>query len=247
MTPRQLGIALRTYLLPLPGAMAFKLSVVGVALVYLVALLIRVIGREPAGTDGELSFELARALLMPGVPIFALLVSELPLREGIRHRTLLYPLLGTASRDAISLTRSAATSVIFGLSFAFLVAGVAWIGGLPPAELGAPFLAAALGGMTYTAVFGLLQLLVPRGLAAGLLWYFLFDEPIAKIPFELCRLSVAYHVRVLGRDHEFFGIPVSDVPAEHPVMSALVLVAITALAIAATVLLFRRRDLEELC
>jgi hypothetical protein len=247
MTANQLGIALRTYLLPLPWMRSFRLSVGGVAFIYLVAMVIRVIGRSRAGEEGELSFELAKALLMPGVPIFALLISELPLREGIRHRTLLYPLLGPASRDAIALARSAATAVLFGAVFAVLVGGVDLIGGMAVDELGAPLLAAFLGGMTYTAVFGFLQLLVSRGLAAGLLWYFLFDEPIAKIPFELCRLSVAYHVRVLGHDHEFFGIPVSDFPAEQPVVSALVLVVITALALAATVALFRRRNLEELC
>jgi len=93
MTPRELGIALRSYLLPLPRTTAFRLSLLGVAIVYLLALLIRMMGHAPS-VDGELSFEMGNALLMPGVPIFALLVSELPLREGIRHRTILYPLLG---------------------------------------------------------------------------------------------------------------------------------------------------------
>ncbi|HEX7878888.1 MAG TPA: hypothetical protein VF720_05730 [Candidatus Eisenbacteria bacterium] len=247
MTATQLGIALRTYLLPLPWTRAFRFSVLGVAVVYLVAMLIRMIGRQHSGEEGELSFEMARALLMPGVPVFALLVSELPLREGLRHRTLLYPLLGPASRDAIALARAGATAVLFGLVFAVVVAGVAFIGGVPADRLGSPLLATFLGGMAYVSIFGFLQLLVPRGLAAGMLWYFLLDEPIAKIPFELCRLSVAYHVRVLGHDHEFFGIPVSNFPAEQPTVSVLFLLGVTIVALLATVALFRRRNLEELC
>ena len=233
--------------LPLPRTTAFRLSLLGVAIVYLIAFLIRTIGRAPAGTEGELSFEMGKALLMPGVPIFALLVSELPLREGIRHRTILYPLLGPASRDSLALVRSAVTALLFGLAFGIMVVGVGWIGGQSLTSLGAPFLAATLGGVAFTAVFGFIQLLLARGLAAGLLWYFLFDESIAKIPFELCRLSVSYHVRVLAGMQEFFEIPVANVPAEHRLVSVLVLVVITVIALLATMLIFRRRDLTELC
>jgi hypothetical protein len=128
-----------------------------------------------------------------------------------------------------------------------VVVGAEWIGGQPLSSLGGEFAAALLGGLAYTAVFGLFQALLSRGLAAGLLWYILIDESIAKIPFELCRLSVSYHVRVLGGVHEFFGLPVSDFPAEQPLVSALLLVGMTLLAVAGTVLLFRRRDLGELC
>lgn len=246
MTPRELGIALRSYLLPLPRTTAFRLSLLGVAIVYLLALLIRMMGHAPS-IDGELSFEMGKALLMPGVPIFALLVSELPLREGIRHRTILYPLLGPASRDSLALVRSVATAVLFGLTFGVMVVGVEWIGGRSVSDLGAPFLAATLGGVAFTAVFGFIQLLLTRGLAAGLLWYLLFDESISKIPFELCRLSVSYHVRVLAGMQEFFELPVADVPAEHRLASVLVLVVITVLALLATMILFRKRDLAELC
>lgn len=246
MTPRTLAIALRSYLLPLPRTTAFRFSLVGVVLIYLLALLIRMMGHAPS-IDGELSFEMGKALLMPGVPIFALLVSELPLREGIRHRTILYPLLGPASRDSLAWVRSSATALLFGLGFGLVVVGVEWIGGRSLSLLGAPFLAALLGGVTFTAVFGFIQLLLTRGLAAGLLWYFLFDESLAKVPFELCRLSVSYHVRVLAGMQEFFELPVASVPAEHRLVSALVLVVITVVSIVATMFVFRRRDLTELC
>jgi hypothetical protein len=247
VNPRHLAVALRTYLLPLPHTLAFRLSLLGAALVFVIAFLARIMGQAGAGSPGELSGELGAALLMPGVPIFALLVSELPIREGIRHRTLLYPLLGPVPRGTLAGVRTGATALVFSVAIAIVVVVVEWLGGQSPGSLGGELAAAALGGLAFTSVFGLIQALLSRGLAAGLLWYILIDESIAKIPFELCRLSVSYHVRVLGGVHEFFGLPVADLPAEQPLASALLLVVIAVLAVTATVAVFRRRDLGELC
>jgi hypothetical protein len=186
--------------------------------------------------------------LVPGVALAAVLLSEMPLRDGIRHRTLLNLLLGPASRSWLAVVRTVATALLLAVtgSVVLLVARLAEGEGMA----GAPreILAMGLGAFAYVASFGLVHLLTRRGLIGCLVLFGVFDDPLSRIPFALRNLSLSYHLRTLADQVSEIPLPVRIPPPEPSLpFSSFVLLATGVAATLATAVLFRRKNLGELC
>jgi len=186
-------------------------------------------------------------LIMPGVPIAAILFSELPARDGIRQRTLLYPLLGPVPRGELMVVRTLATGVMLALAVCGLVLFTRILEGAGLGELPREMLAVILSSMAYLALFGFFHLLGTRGLFVGLT-VFMVDWGWGQIPFGIRKLSIAYHARVLAGQPETLDLPISIVPpSDSFVVSLAVLLFLAALFTWLTGVMFSRKNLGELC
>ncbi|MBN2170116.1 MAG: hypothetical protein JW819_02205 [Candidatus Krumholzibacteriota bacterium] len=237
--------ALAAYLIPLASARALRIAV-GIAAVALGGLAIcRTMGWLDAG-----ALAVAQgALLVPGLPLLAAIVAEIPLRDGITQRTLLYPLLGPVSRPLLAAVRTLATGVLLFALVTALILVFKILGPLGWSDLPRLLTAALLGSLTYTAIFGLLQLAARRGLILSLVVYFMLDGPIGQLPFRLRNVAPSFHLRALSYRIDFIDMPLGwDLPADPPLLSAaLVLIGVTAACTALTAWLFARKRLVTLC
>ena len=108
-------------------------------------------------------------------------------------------------------------------------------------------LAVTLGAFAYVAVFGLVHLLSRRGLIIGIVVFFVFDAPLGRIPFSLRNISPSYHVGVVANQQENMELPISfGQPETSVIMSALILLAIAIVFLAATAAGFTRKNLVDL-
>ena len=109
--------------------------------------------------------------------------------------------------------------------------------------------AVGLGAFAYTALFGLVHLLSRRGLIAGLALLAILDGPLGRLPFSLRNLSPSYHVGVIADRQDGLGLPVSlDLPAATSIIpSMILLITLGAVFTIATALVFKRKNLGELC
>jgi hypothetical protein len=242
------SVALWAYLVPLTSARALRIGFF-LALGFLGLVGLAVLLRPVAETMSALSLErLREGAVLPGVPITALLLSEIPVRDGIRHRTLLYPLLGPVSRPVLSATRTVATALLAALGLSLLILVVQAVEGGEASVLGRELLAVVLGSAAYVSLFGILHLISGRGLIAGLAVYGLFDDPLGRLPFSLRNLSPSYHVRVLADQVTEIRLPVEvTVPEPSFLGSATFLIAAAALLTALGAYLFSRKQLGEIC
>jgi hypothetical protein len=198
------------------------------------------------GAAGLLS--LRRLALIPGLPLAAVLAAELPLRDGLTHRTLLYPLLGPVGRATLLLVRTAVATVLLALAVGAVVLVLGLLGRAGPLALVRESAAVALAAVAYVSLMGFIHALTRRGLAAGLILLVVIDFPLGRLPFALRALTPSALVRAVA------GHPVPvELPLQLPIAviapgRAAALLLITALvAFAATALHFARRDLGELC
>lgn len=245
---KEIDIALRTFLLPIGTLRAFRL---GIVLFVLTVLLI-----GAAFSLGMLSSDLADAALtamryfivFPGVPIGAVLFGEIPLRDGIRQRTLLYPLIGPVSRTTLAVVRTVATALLVGIGASLLVAFIRVLQQEGLRSLPGEVLAMLLGAFAYTSLFGLIHLRGRRGLIGGLALLGMIDEPLARVPFPIRNLAPSYHMRVVAdREMEIqLPIVVNTTNSSIP-LSALLLFALGVVFIALVAWSFRRKNLGELC
>ncbi len=232
------------FLLPLASARSLRITVLAAIAVTGVVATLRAIGLLTA----ESLDALRRAIPVVAVPIAAALLAELPIREGLTQRTLLYPLLGPVSRGSLALGRTLWTVALVALGALVASAALFLMTADRSGDWGRECLAIVLGACAYVALFGLLHLVSQRGLVSALALYFLVDQPLAQLPFSIRVLAPSFHVgSLLGRSPSY-QLPIQvDTVSVAPVVSALVLLAVSSLAIGWTMRLFSRRDLPELC
>ncbi len=243
-----ISIAAWTFLVPILGTRTMRVALLGFGLfaTLVVACL----------AAGVLSEELTRAalvgarhfLVMVGLPVGAVLTSEMAIRDGINHRTLLYPLLGPVPRKTLALVRTFLTATMLGLGLTLLLLLTRFLlrDGflLLPREI----LAINLGAFAYTAMFGLLHVFNRRGLVGGLVVLFFFDFPIGRLPFSLRNLSPSYHVGVIANQQDNLALPIQlALPDSSVALSTVVLIAIAILFSVATAFVFHRMNLRDVC
>lgn len=232
------------FLLPLASARSLRIAALAAVAVTVIIATLRAVGL----LTSESLDALRRAIPVVAVPIAAALLAELPIREGLTHRTLLYPLLGPVSRGSLALGRTLWTVALVALGALVASTALYLMTADRSGAWGRECLAILLGAYAYVALFGLLHLVSQRGLVTALALYFLVDQPLAQLPFSIRMLAPSFHVgSVLGRSPSY-DLPIAvDSVSVAPVVSALVLLGAASLAIAWTMRLFSRRDLPELC
>jgi len=227
---------------------AMRIGIALCALFVLAAVLIFASGAVSSTFMFEALNSMRHFLVMVGLPVGAVLLSEIPIRDGITHRTLLYPLLGPVPRTTIALVRlvvtaavlALVTSVLLVLIRALLKDGFEFL----PREL----LAVTLGAFAYVALFGLIHLFNRRGLITGLAVLLIFDLPLGRLPFSLRNVSPSYHLGVIANQQETMHLPISfGSPATSLPTSIGVLVVIAVVFGAAVVFGFKRKNLGDLC
>jgi len=237
-----IAIALATYLGPMTSARALRRSLLLAGGFLTLAVLGLLFG--PSGTAKGLQ----DGLLLPGLPFVAVLLSEMPLRDGIRHRTLLYPLLGPVSRRDLVLVRTAATALLLAVGVGIFVVALALFPGAKTSTVPRDLLAALLGAAVYIALFGLAQLVWRRGAIVCLAFLILFDIPLGRIPLGLRSIAPSHHLQVVmdRQVGELIPIPLAAPPTSLPV-SVFVLLGLAVVSSLLTAHIFRRRNLGEIC
>jgi len=244
---RNAEIALRTYLVPLTSTRALRIALLIVVLFLgLVGLAVLLKPVSEFFSDATL-VRLRRLLVGMGVPLAAILLAELPLRDGITHRTLLYPVLGPVPRITLAMVRTAATALLMATGISVLVVLIRVLQGADLSPLAREVPGIFLGSMVYIGFFGVVHLLTGRGMLASLAIYWLIDSPLAGLPFALRNLSPSYHYLVVaGQQIETLPIPVTP-PTSSVTVSVLVLVILTVALFSAIAFLFSRKNLGEIC
>lgn len=245
---RAVSIAFWTYVTPILATRAMRVGLllfVSAASTFVALFLSRVLSERFMVETLEAS---RHFLIMLGLPVAGAVMSELPLRDGITHRTLLYPLLGPVPRSTFALVRTVVTAAVLAAGLVLLLLLVRLLlrdglGFLPREAL-----AVTLGALAYTGVFGALHVVNRRGLITGLVALFFFDIPLGTVPFAIRNLSLSYHVGVIAGQRDDMALPIQLASPDASVaFSAAVLIAVAALSIAATAWLFRRMDLGDVC
>ena len=245
MTTSTASIALWTYIVPMFHARAIRI----VAIVVPILVALTLLGFYSGVLPDDTLENLMTVTVVPGVPLAAILLGEMPLRDGIRQRTLLYPLLGPTSRTMLAVVRTLATAIVLALGATALVLLLGILDGEPAKNLFRAIGAVFLGSLAYTAFFGVIHLITRRGLIAGLVIYGLFDALIAQVPLAMRRIAPSLHLRVIAHDVETYRLPVSIGGTYEPSVTAsvLVLIGLTLVCLLLIALLFKRRNLGDLC
>lgn len=243
-----ISTAFWTYVIPMAATRAMRVGLLLFALFMLAVVAFFIGGVFVSEIVEDAMLGMRHFLVMVGLPVGAVLLSEMPIRDGITHRTLLYPLLGPVPRATLAAVRLVVTAatLAIGAGLALLLIRVLLTEGLEflPREL----LAVTLGAFAYIPLFGLIHLFNRRGLITNLSILFLLDIPLGKVPFSLRNLSPSYHVGVIADQQGVIRLPVSvGLPETSVVMSSLVLVAIAAVSSVLLAWAFKRKNLGELC
>ena len=242
------SIALKTYLAPMSSTRAFRIGLL-VFLLFVGLVIFAALVKPLAEFLAQASLDrLRQGAVLPGVPLAALLLSEMPLRDGIRQRTLLYPLLGPVSRPMLAVVRTLATMTLVALAMTALWVLVRLVQGEVEDPAGGQILAIWLGSAAFVGLFGFFHLLSRRGLLVGLAYYGLLDDPLGRLPFALRNVSLSFHARVLSHQVTEIKLPIDlAAPPTSSLLSAIVLALAGTGLILATALLFKRKPLGELC
>lgn len=246
--PHPIAIAFWTYVVPMTSTRAMRIGLVLFVGLVAVTILLFTSGLVSPGFVEYALYGMRHFLVMLAVPVGAVLLAEIPIRDGISHRTLLYPLLGPVPRTTLAMVRTVVTGAVLAIAsgaLLFLIRLLLGDGlGFFPREL----LAVALGSFAYVALFSLVHLFARRGLVVGIAVLFLFDLPIGKVPFSLRNVSLSYHVGVIANQQENLQLPiVFRMPESSVVVSSLILAGIAALLLAAVAYGFKRKNLGDLC
>jgi hypothetical protein len=242
------AVAFRAYLAPMFSTRGVRLGFfIGIGAIMIILASILLQRMVPAIFSNMLDSILTVAIV-PGIPLAAVLAGEMPLRDGIRQKTLLYQLLGPAPRPVLALVRTAMVAGVLAVAAVLLVALIRIVDGASLAPLPREVFAVVLGSVAYTGLFGLIHLISSRGLIGCLAYFFMLDRPLAQIPFSLRSLSPSYHLGVLADRVTQMELPVPMSPPETSlVVSALVLIVLAAVSVTLTAVLFSRKSLGELC
>jgi hypothetical protein len=241
-------IALKAYVVPMTSTRAFRIGLL-IFLLFVGLVVFAALVKPLAALLAQASLDrLRHGAVIPGVPLAALLLSEIPLRDGIRHRTLLYPLLGPVSRTMIAVVRSVATAMLVALAMTTLWVLVRLVQGKMDEPSAGQLIAIWAGSGAFVGLFGFIHLVSRRGLLVGLAYYGLFDDPVGRLPFALRNVSLSYHLRVLSHQLQEIDLPIElSPPHSSPVFSSFFLIASAVVLMAVTAVLFKRKQLGELC
>lgn len=244
MRDLHLHTALQSFVGPLAASRALKLVVLGTMGILGIVFVAYLLG----WIDAHGAEELRALVIVPGIPIGAAILSEMALRDGITHRTLLYPLLGPAPRGSLAVIRTLGTAAVLAIFAALSVVLLHALPGRDWGKLPQELLGILLGSTAYVAAFGIIHLLSRRGFIICLTIYTLFDHAVGMLPFALRTIAPSHHLRVLGDAEETFSIPVVlDMPEGTLPGSTAFLLTLAVVALAVTALLFSRKPLAELC
>jgi hypothetical protein len=247
-TPHPVSTAFWTYVIPMMSTRAMRIGVVLFVGFVAVIVLLFMSGLVSEGFVSDALLGARYFLVMVAVPVGAVLLSEIPIRDGITHKTLLYPLLGPVPRVTHAVVRLVTTSAVLAIGAAALLLLIRILLKDGFGALSYELLGVTLGAFAYVSLFGFLHVLIRRGLITGVVILFAFDIPLGKLPFSLRNLSPSYHVGVITDQQVSMQLPISfGVPDTSLTVSIIVLVAIAVLFSVATAVLFKRKDLGELC
>jgi hypothetical protein len=246
--PHPISTAFWTYVIPMASTRAMRIGLVLFVLFVAVIVLVFMSGLLASGFVFDLLYGMRHFLIMIAVPAAAILLSEIPIRDGISNRTLLYPLLGPVPRITIAIVRMVVTGAVLALAAGGLLLLIRILLrdglGFLPREL----LAVTLGSFAYVSLFGLLHLYARRGLITGVAILFFFDMPLGRLPFSLRNISLSYHVGVISEQQESMQLPISfGAPETSVATSALILLGAAVVLCAAVALGFNRKKLGDLC
>ena len=247
-SPHPISTAFWTYVIPMIATRAMRISLALFVVFIAGVLLLFMSGVIASGFVTSALLGMRHFLVMVGVPVGAVLLSEIPVRDGITHRTLLYPLLGPVPRTTQVLVRVTVTGAILAIGsggLLLLIRALLQDGfGFFPREL----LAVTLAAFAYVTMFGLVHLYNRRGLIAGLVILFVFDIPLGRLPFSLRNVSPSYHLGVIADQQDSLQLPITfGHPATSVAVSALILLGIAIVFGAAIAVGFKRKDLGDLC
>ena len=246
--PHPVSTAFWTYVIPMAatramriGLVLFSIALIGVILVFMTGFVSKHFVID--SLEGMRHF-----IVMVGVPVAAVILSEIPVRDGITHRTLLYPLLGPVPRTTLAVVRIAVTAGVLAVGASALLLLIRILLHDPMGPYPLDVLSVTLGSFAYVTLFGLIHLFNRRGLITGLAILFLFDLPLGRLPFTLRNISPSYHVGVIADQQESMQLPVSlGMPATSVLMSSVILIVIAAVFGAAIAFFFKRKNLGSLC
>lgn len=240
---RHIGIAFSSFWAPLASARSLRISIAAAF-----AFIAVVIGCYAMGWLDERAVRSLRELtILPGMPVMAAIVSEMALRDGIAHRTLLYPLLGPVPRPVLAVVRSIASGLVLAVGTSAVVLVLHSVGEFDLADVPRELAAIVLGALAYTALFGIVHLWWSRGLITALV-LFGIDFSIARLPFAIRSIAPSYHVSTVADIDNTFSIPIlMDLPDPSFLGSCSYLIVMAAVCSGAVSLLFSRKNLGELC
>ena len=246
--PHPISTAFWTYVIPMIATRAMRIGL-ALFLLFIAGLALAFMGGLMSSWFGDYALlGMRHFLVMLLVPVGAVLLSEMPIRDGITHRTLLYPLLGPVPRATLAVVRIVVSSAILALGAGVLLLLVRVLLGDGLGFLPRELLSVTLGAFAYGAMFGLVHLYNRRGLIVGLAVFFIFDMPLGTVPFAIRNLAPSYHVGVIANQQSVMELPITfGQPATSVVMSALILLGIAVVFASAIAVGFTRKDLGELC
>ena len=246
--PNPAAVAFRGFLSPMFSTRGVRLGFfigIGAILIIITAIVLQKMFPD---IFSNILDSILKVAIVPGIPLAAVLAGEMPLRDGIRQKTLLYQMLGPAPRPVLALVRTAMVAAVLAAVACLLVALIRIVDGASLAPLPREMFAVALGCAAYTGLYGLIHLISQRGLIGCLAFYFMLDQPLAQLPFSLRSLSPSYHLSVLADRVIEMELPVPMAPPDpNFLVSTLVLAALAAVTVAVTAWLFSRKSLGELC
>jgi len=246
--PNTISTAFWTYIIPMIATRAMRIGLVLFALFASGVVLLYMAGIFASEWGIDALWGMQHFLVMAGVPVGAILLSEIPIRDGITHRTLLYPLLGPVPRMTLVVVRMAVTSAVLAIGAGLLMLLVRLLLKDDPGFIWRELLSVTLGAFAFVAFFGLFHLYGRRGLITGLVVLFLFDIPLGKLPFTLRNVSLSYHMGVIADQQDSMQLPISlGTPPTSILASAVVLLVVAIVFGALVAVGFKRKDLGELC
>lgn len=239
-----IGIALRSFVAPMASLRGFRAALVMAVLIFAVLAL----GRFSGIISPDLLASLRAFIIIPGIPLLAIPIAEMALRDGITHRTLLLPLMGPTPRPTLAVVRTLATGLILFAGVALLLVATRAMARAGFAGAGRELWAALLASLAYVAIYGLLHLVTRRGLIAGLALLGTLDYPLGRMPFAIRSIAPSYHVRVLADQIDSFPLPIFiEMPAASTFTSTITLAIWIVAVTFVTAVIFSRKNLPTLC
>jgi len=242
------SIAFWTFVGPMASLRALRLGILFFAIVCL-ALVALVLTGSISHRIMEVSLKALRhGLITVGIPVGAVLLSEMSLRDGITNRTLLYPLLGPVPKVVLAIVRTVVTAALLSIAGVVLIVLIRSFLRDGFALLDREIAAVVLGSFAYVGLFGIIHLYARRGLITGLAIFMILDKPLSAIPFKLRYAAPSFHVGVIGDQLELMRLPIPvEAPPSSVFWSSVFLVCMFLATLVWTAWAFRRKDLGELC